>query len=116
VRGDGVSGAGEGGRWRAVWKENGARRQCEAASEDRLAARLEKVTERLMADAPNQGSRRGPPHDHQMTLRLNFTHYAARGESVGDGPLLGYGHVLTAQEMGSSLRHLDAVPGRFPPG
>jgi integrase len=42
-----------GGRWRAVWQENGVRRQCEAASEDRLAARLEKVTERLMADAPN---------------------------------------------------------------
>ena len=42
-----------GGRWRAVWYENGARRQCEAASEDRLAARLEKVTERLAADAPN---------------------------------------------------------------
>ncbi len=42
-----------GGRWRAVWYENGARRQCEAASEDRLAARLEKVIERLMADAPN---------------------------------------------------------------
>jgi len=37
----------------AVWQENGVRRQCEAASEDRLAARLEKVTERLMADAPN---------------------------------------------------------------
>ena len=44
---------GEGGRWRAVWQENGVRRQCEAATEDRLAARLEKVTERLMADAPN---------------------------------------------------------------
>ena len=43
----------EGGRWRAVWYEDGARRQCEAATEDRLAARLEKVTERLMADAPN---------------------------------------------------------------
>ena len=42
-----------GGRWRAVWMENGVRRQCEAATEDRLAARLEKVTERLMADAPN---------------------------------------------------------------
>ena len=27
-----------GGRWRAVWYENGQRRQCEAASEDRLAA------------------------------------------------------------------------------
>ena len=43
----------QGGRWRAVWYENGTRRQCEAASEDRLAARLEKVTERLAADAPN---------------------------------------------------------------
>jgi integrase len=42
-----------GGRWRAVWYEDGARRQCEAATEDRLAARLDKVTERLMADAPN---------------------------------------------------------------
>jgi hypothetical protein len=42
-----------GGRWRAVWYENGTRRQCEAASEDRLAARLDKVTERLTADAPN---------------------------------------------------------------
>jgi integrase len=40
-------------RWRAVWYENGSRRQCEAVSEERLAARLEKVTERLAADAPN---------------------------------------------------------------
>jgi integrase len=43
----------QGGRWRAVWMENGVRRQCEAVTEDRLAAKLEKVTERLMADAPN---------------------------------------------------------------
>ena len=42
-----------GGRWRAVWYEGGQRRQCEAASEDRLAVKLEKVTERLAADAPN---------------------------------------------------------------
>jgi hypothetical protein len=33
----------EGGRWRAVWHEDGQRRQCEAVSEDRLAAKLEKV-------------------------------------------------------------------------
>jgi hypothetical protein len=39
-------------RWRAVWYENGKRRQCEAVSEERLAARLEKATERLAADAP----------------------------------------------------------------
>lgn len=43
----------EGDRWRAVWYENGQRRQCEAVSEERLAARLEKVAERLTADAPN---------------------------------------------------------------
>jgi integrase len=41
-----------GDRWRAVWYENGRRRQCQAVSEDRLAAKLEKVTERLAADAP----------------------------------------------------------------
>ena len=43
----------EQGRWRAVWYENGERQQCEAASVEKLAAKLEKVTERLEADAPN---------------------------------------------------------------
>jgi len=43
----------EPGRWRAVWYESGERQQCEAASEEKLAARLEKVTERLQADAPD---------------------------------------------------------------
>ena len=42
-------------RWRAVWHENGSRRQCEAVSGERLAARLDKVTERLAADAPKFG-------------------------------------------------------------
>jgi integrase len=42
-----------GDRWRAVWYENGERQQCESVQEARLAARLEKVTERLAADAPN---------------------------------------------------------------
>ena len=41
------------GRWRAVWYEDGERQQCEAATEEKLAARLEKVTERLQADAPD---------------------------------------------------------------
>jgi len=40
-------------RWRAVWYENGGRRQCEAVTEEKLAAKLDKVTERLAADAPN---------------------------------------------------------------
>jgi hypothetical protein len=43
----------DGDRWRAVWYEDGERQQCEAVSEDRLALKLEKVTERLAADAPN---------------------------------------------------------------
>jgi len=43
----------EGDRWRAVWYEDGERQQCEGVSEDRLAGKLEKVTERLRADAPN---------------------------------------------------------------
>jgi hypothetical protein len=37
----------EKGRWRAAWYEDGQRQQCEATSEEKLAARLEKVTERL---------------------------------------------------------------------
>jgi integrase len=43
----------EGDRWRASWYEEGRRRQCQAASEAQLAARLVKVAERLTADAPN---------------------------------------------------------------
>jgi hypothetical protein len=42
-----------GDRWRAVWYEDGQRRQCESVSEDRLAARLDKVTERLATGALN---------------------------------------------------------------
>ena len=40
-------------RWRAVWYEAGVRQQCEAATEEKLAPKLEKVAERLQADAPN---------------------------------------------------------------
>ena len=43
---------GAGDRWRAVWYEGGRRRQCESVSEAGLAVKLEKVTERLVADAP----------------------------------------------------------------
>jgi integrase len=42
-----------GDRRRAVWYEDGQRQQCESVREDRLAARLEQVTERLRADAFN---------------------------------------------------------------
>jgi hypothetical protein len=43
----------EGGRWRAVWHEDGARQQCELVSEEKLAAKLEKVRQRLAAGAAN---------------------------------------------------------------
>jgi hypothetical protein len=43
----------EGDRWRAVWHEGGRRRQCEAVTEAKLAAKLARVAERLQADAPN---------------------------------------------------------------
>jgi integrase len=42
-----------GDRWRAVWCEDGQRQQCESVREDKLAAQLDKVTERLAADASN---------------------------------------------------------------
>jgi integrase len=38
-------------RWRAVWYEDGQRQQCESVSEEKLAAALETVKERLGADA-----------------------------------------------------------------
>ena len=42
-----------GGRWRAVWREDGQRRQCQASSEGKLAVMLERVAERVTAaDAP----------------------------------------------------------------
>jgi hypothetical protein len=43
----------EEGRWRAVWYESDERQQCEAATEEKLAVKLEKVRTRLEADAPN---------------------------------------------------------------
>jgi site-specific recombinase XerC len=43
----------EGEPWRAVFTENGQRRYRQAGTEARLAAKLEKVRERLEADAPN---------------------------------------------------------------
>jgi hypothetical protein len=61
--GYGVSGpGGEPGRWRAVWCEDGQRQQCEAMSKDKLAARLDKVTERLQVhSAAPPGATSGGP-------------------------------------------------------
>ena len=41
----------EGGRWRAVWHEDGERRQCESVSQGKLALKLEKVRQRLATGA-----------------------------------------------------------------
>ncbi len=49
----------EGGRWRAVWHEDGERRQCEAATEEKLAPKLAKVAERLQASPSISGGRAG---------------------------------------------------------
>jgi len=42
-----------GDHWRAVWLENGQRRYHAAVTEEKLAAKLVRVAERLAADAPN---------------------------------------------------------------
>ena len=42
----------EGDRWRAVWTEDGRRRECQDQTEAGMAARLEKIAVRLAADAP----------------------------------------------------------------
>ena len=41
------------GRWRAVWQEDGERQQCESVSEEKLAAKLGKVRQRLATGAVN---------------------------------------------------------------
>ncbi len=43
----------DGGRWRAVWHEDGERKQCESVSQDKLAAKLDKVRQRLSTGAAN---------------------------------------------------------------
>ena len=43
----------DGEPWRAVWAEEGRRWFREAVTEEKLAGKLEKVIERLQADAPN---------------------------------------------------------------
>ncbi|HET6190572.1 MAG TPA: tyrosine-type recombinase/integrase [Trebonia sp.] len=43
----------KGGRWRAVWHEGGERQQCESVSKEKLAAKLEKVRQRLATGAAN---------------------------------------------------------------
>ena len=51
----------KGGRWRAVWHEDGERQQCESVSEEKLAGKLEKV--RLAARhgrGEHDAARRGP--------------------------------------------------------
>jgi site-specific recombinase XerD len=43
----------KGGRWRATWHDDGERQQCESVSQEKLAAKLEKVRQRLVTGASN---------------------------------------------------------------
>jgi hypothetical protein len=43
----------KGARWRAVWHQDGERQQCESVSEEKLAAKLEKVRQRLSTGSAN---------------------------------------------------------------
>jgi hypothetical protein len=43
----------KGGRWGAVWLEDGERQQCESVSEEKLAEKLEKVRQRIAVGAAN---------------------------------------------------------------
>jgi hypothetical protein len=56
----------EAGRWRAVCHEDGQRPQCEAPTEEKLTAKLEKVKIRLEADAPNIRKPRGALIAHYL--------------------------------------------------
>jgi hypothetical protein len=49
------------GRWRAVWYEGGERQQCEASTQEKLAAKLEKVTKRLAMTTSASSGERWPP-------------------------------------------------------
>jgi hypothetical protein len=49
----------DGGRWQAVWYEDGERQQCKSVSEDKLAGKLEKAEARHGRGEHDQ-ARRGP--------------------------------------------------------
>ena len=49
-------------RWRAVWYEDGERQQCESVSEEKLAAKLEKVNVRLAGRRAEHEAARRRPH------------------------------------------------------
>lgn len=42
-----------GGRWRAVWYEDGERNQCESVSEEKLTGKLDKVRQRIAMGGSN---------------------------------------------------------------
>lgn len=118
---------GEKGRWRAVWYEEGERRQCEAASEEKLAAKLQEVRTRLEADAPYM-TRPGAaliahfldPDRHHVRERWSrkHTHTQTRLCALYVAPVIG---ALTCQDI--KLAHIQqltagqgALAGRRPGG
>ena len=94
------------GRWRAVWYENGQRRQCEAASEDRLAVRLEKVAERLAADAPNLERLGADLIAYYLSPGAAGSHPERRGQGVtgATGPRVQQRRPLRANGWGCSAK------------
>jgi hypothetical protein len=69
----------DGEPWRAVFIENGARRFRQAATEAKLARKLEKIRERLAADASN---RERPGWD---LIAITWTPTGSRSPSGGPG-------------------------------
>jgi hypothetical protein len=72
-----------GGRWRAVWHEDGQRRQCEAPTEVKLAAKLEKEPQ-----APQDGLPAAHSGRYPLAERLAARTEQARAEQeAGTNPL-----------------------------
>ena len=88
-----------GDRWRAVWYEpDGTRRQCQAVTEERLAARLDPVIERLAADAPNM-----------LRTGAELIAYYLSAERLPIGRQWSREHADTQRDL--CARHLEPVIG-----
>ena len=88
-----------GDRWRAVWYEpDGTRRQCQAVTEERLAVRLDPVTERLAADAPNM-----------LRTGAELIAYYLSAERLPVGQQWSRKHADTQRDL--CARHLEPVIG-----
>jgi hypothetical protein len=71
-----------GGRWRAVWHEDGQRRQCEAATEGKLTAKLEMVKVRRGPAAPGPSTCTAPDDDIDAAAVAAYRAGPARASGV----------------------------------